>query len=649
MPVIVFNQSDSDNRSAEDKRKDKDKVYRRKGMKRNESFPKWTVWLGVWMMMMMMVAGCSQDSSGSDSDTADRGELVVSLTDAEGDFASYTVDVLSIDLTRQNGTVVSTLPLTTRVDFAQYAEMTEFLTAATIPSGVYTEARLTLDYQNADIWVENADGDLVPINVIVDEDGNPVTTMTVSVTFPDSDALLIAPGIPAHLTLDFDLIASHQVEFGNDGTPTLTVAPILVAEIDPEDPKTHRLRGPLGDVDVDAGNFELIIRPFFHGLSGTDRPFGSLAVTVTEDTVYHINGLPYAGQAGLAAMNELTAYSAVVVTGDLKFNPYRFEAAEVNAGTSVPGGTLDGITGNVIRRDGDTIAVRGATLIRSDGSVIFCDTASVLLDQDTVVRRQLSTAAFSIGDISVGQRVTVLGRLTNSRLDSLELDATGENQGFVHMRLTRLRGTVVGINAGMTLDLQAIDSRRIGMFDFSGTGTDPDHDADPNQYEIATGTLDLSSVEPGEFVKLFGFMNGFGQAPADFLAQTIIDPSRVRSRMRVVWAPPSSTPFQLLTAEQMVLSPDGHGKFHHLGYAGGMIDLDDLSAPVTIQPLSDSAGRFLIRYRQSRQFYATFEAFVSSLDAYLADGRQVHDLFATGRFALGNAVFTAESIEVRIH
>ena len=68
--------------------------------------------------------------------------MVIGLTDQEGDFHSYTVDVLSLTLTKLNGAVVETLPLNTRIDFAQYTEMTEFLTAATIPSGVYVKAQM---------------------------------------------------------------------------------------------------------------------------------------------------------------------------------------------------------------------------------------------------------------------------------------------------------------------------------------------------------------------------------------------------------------------------------------------------------------------------------------------------------------------------
>ena len=612
-------------------------------------FQRVSKWIVIGLISIIMgLMGCSNDSTESASGTTENGELVISLTDAEGDFSSYTVDVLSINLTKKNGAKVSTLPVTTRVDFAQYTDMTEFLTASTIPSGVYTEASLTLDYQNADIWVENSSGDLVKVNTVVDEDGSPITTITVSVQLEDSNSLLIAPGVPAHLTLDFDLISSNKVEFGDDGTPTLTVEAILLADIDPEDSKTHRMRGPLGSVDVAAGTFELILRPFFHAFSGKDKKFGSLTVTTLENTVYDINGQPYEGAAGLSALNEQTDYTAVVVTGDVKFNPYRFEATEVIAGDSVPGGTLDAVTGNVIQRDGNTVVVKGATLIRNDGSAVFNDTVTVLLDEDTVVKRQLSQDIFTIQDISVGQKLTVFGALTNNDMDSLELNATGANQGYVRMELTTVRGLVVDHDPSLALDLQSINTSRIGIFDFSGTGTGSENDADPENYEISTGTLNFSLFEQGDTLKVIGFVNGFGQAPADFVAQTIVDVSDVRSFMRVTWAPASAAPFETLSSEKMVITQQHHGKFHHLGRSGVLVNLDDLSSLTTIQPASISQGRFLIKYRESNQFYSTFESFVSDLEGLIEDGKKVQGMFATGSFDKTNTILTADCIEFKV-
>jgi len=66
-----------------------------------------------WLVMLaasFILTGCG--GGGSESQSGN-GEVVISLTDAAGDFATYTVDVVSIKLTRADGTEVETLPLLT--------------------------------------------------------------------------------------------------------------------------------------------------------------------------------------------------------------------------------------------------------------------------------------------------------------------------------------------------------------------------------------------------------------------------------------------------------------------------------------------------------------------------------------------------------
>ena len=46
------------------------------------------------------------------------GGAQLSLTDAQGDFLTYTVDVASLKLNRIDGTTVETIPMSTKVDFA---------------------------------------------------------------------------------------------------------------------------------------------------------------------------------------------------------------------------------------------------------------------------------------------------------------------------------------------------------------------------------------------------------------------------------------------------------------------------------------------------------------------------------------------------
>ena len=262
-------------------------------LKRTETFKKHSGWKPLFPILLtiycvisllltpILLTGCKSGGGSDGSSTSGwggslgtSGDVVIGLTDAPGDFVTYTVDVVSLTLTKQNGAVVNALPLETRVDFSQYTDMTEFLTAATVPSGLYTKAVMTLDYRDADIQVEDQNGKAVPAEIIVDENGKEITTLRLSVHLEGIDRLLIVPGIPAHLTLDFDLKASNQVEFDNYDNPTMTVKPVLLADANPRAPKIHRLRGPLKDVNVADGTFDVIIRPFIHIISGGDRRFG---------------------------------------------------------------------------------------------------------------------------------------------------------------------------------------------------------------------------------------------------------------------------------------------------------------------------------------------------------------------------------------
>src|SRR5438046_6137581 len=86
--------------------------------------------------------------------TDEEGVVAIGLTDAPGDFFTYTVDVTSLTLTKADSTFVQTLPQRTRIDFAQIVDLTEFMTWATIPAGRYVSATLHVDYTNADIQID---------------------------------------------------------------------------------------------------------------------------------------------------------------------------------------------------------------------------------------------------------------------------------------------------------------------------------------------------------------------------------------------------------------------------------------------------------------------------------------------------------------
>jgi hypothetical protein len=113
------------------------------------------------LIVLLALSACGGGSGNGEPivanqgcDAATCGTLLVGLTDADGEFLSYSVDVVSLTLTKANGTVVQTLPTRQRVDFAGLVDLTELVTAATIPNGTYVSASIQLDYANADVSVE---------------------------------------------------------------------------------------------------------------------------------------------------------------------------------------------------------------------------------------------------------------------------------------------------------------------------------------------------------------------------------------------------------------------------------------------------------------------------------------------------------------
>src|SRR5688572_17529788 len=181
------------------------------------------------------LAGCGGSGGSSalappDPAGSNTGTLLVSVTDADGDFVSYSVDVLSVTLRRTGGSTVEVLPAATRIDFAQLTDLSDLLAVATLAPGDIVGGTIRLDYTNAEVFVQ-AGGLVVPANV-VGADGLPVGVTELTIDLPARERLVITRDRAALLALDFDLAASNEVNV-SQSPPVVTARPYLIAEVRP--------------------------------------------------------------------------------------------------------------------------------------------------------------------------------------------------------------------------------------------------------------------------------------------------------------------------------------------------------------------------------------------------------------------------------
>ncbi len=597
------------------------------------------------LLLTPILPGCGSGGGGGGGDgtgSAEEGtgEVAISLTDAPSDFASYTVDVVSISLKKLSGAEVETLPLTQRVDFSQYAEMTEFVTSCTIPSGVYTEVALTLDYSNADIRVEDNAGIIKQISqgnlIILDDEDNPVTDKTrvrVSVNL-GTPALTILPGVAAHLALDFNLKATNSVDLSGSA-PVLTVSPMLLADLELQ-AKTLRVRGTLADVHLadakQADNFYVLIKPFIYAILGDQYYFGKLMVSPDDNTVYVFDDGQKTGSVGLSQLASMPANTPVLALGSFAAGPNRLEAEEVYVGSRVPGLDTDVVNGSVIARSGDTLTITGASLVNSSGQLKFCKTAVVTLNGNTQVSRQFTKDTFSKDDISVGQHIVVFGNnaVFNESTEQLFMTASA-----ARMLVTHLRGTVKSVSSStIVVNLSAIDGRKPSVFNFTGTG------ADPANYKIDRTGLTLSKIATNTRVKVWGFVNQFGPSTTpDFNARTVIDISTMLGLMQVNWNPAYNGAFSISNQSLVLNFNEDLGRFHFL-LRDGMVDdlVTDFGSQQVV--IKDGKGLFLIAQGLFFWPYIDFGNYVNELDNYQYKGAKVRGITAIGTFDDDTATMT---------
>jgi hypothetical protein len=215
---------------------------------------------------------------------------------------------------------------------------------------------------------------------------------------------------------------------------------------------------------------------------------------------------------------------------------------------------------------------------------------------------------------------------------------------------THLHGTVNAALPGtLNLNLRGIDLLGVDAFDFTGTGTTPAQDANPAEYEVATGTMGLANVAAGESARAVGFVTPFGAAPPDFEGRTVVDHRGLHALLGIGWGPAGTTaPFSSMGVTGLVLDIDNLelGERHHLSIGMRKIDLTALQTPPTLAPPAAGRAIYGIAVGGDIRMFTSFAEFTSELATLLGGGRPAIALTASGSYDAASATLRATHIAV---
>jgi hypothetical protein len=488
-------------------------------------------------------AGCHGPNNISDF-----GIAWVSVTaEPAPQYASYVVTIDSITLTRSDNTVYAAVATPELVDLTQINNFAELWSSGAIPNGTYIAATITVDYTPVSAGGSSViavrKGNVPVIATVLDAQTKAMPgTYALTVVFDPANQPTITPTFAstsaALMAVDIDLPGSGYIDTST-ATPTVYVRPYMTIGHQPSDTKLIRVRGPLANSSVNVDTYTAFIRPFYDEANN----LGQLTLFSQPSTIYTLNGVGYVGNAGLNALSVLSAGSTMTAgftTFQPDYNPLngafagRFNLQYVIAGSTLEDIYTNGISGDVIARDGNTLTVRGATIIFTTDDTFGYEVAdcNVILGAGTLVTaddnpllKNLTPSSIAVGDHITARgnyKPAPAGQTCGAALfgEGVYLDSTGvsaQNTGSVRLQPNEAFGTLVSSAAGsLVMDLTSIDYWPVATYNFAGNGvTTPV----PAAFSVNTEGLALpAGTAPGDPIWLSGYASYFGEAPPDYLS-----------------------------------------------------------------------------------------------------------------------------------
>ncbi|HMA11067.1 MAG TPA: hypothetical protein VKO83_04210, partial [Steroidobacteraceae bacterium] len=173
--------------------------------------------------------------------------------------------------------------------------------------------------------------------------------------------------------------------------------------------------------------------------------------------------------------------------------------------------------------------------------------------------------------------------------------------------------------------------------------------ADPANYEIGTGALDVSGLAVGAYTRLFGFVTPFGMAPPDFRAESLVDFSAARSVLGLYWGIAGSTsPFPAISSTGITVDLTPVSLHGAIELGGRLIDVHALTTGLALVPATQGNLLFAIAHRASRRVenFSAFGDFTTKLSSSLTGTTAVLRVVANGQFDAVTGAFSASQLLV---
>ncbi len=475
----------------------------------------------------VLAAGCHNNNN-----TSGYGIAWVSLTDQPGDYTSYVVAIDSVTLTDTSGNVVTAASVPEIVNVAQLSSFAELWSSTGIPNATYVSATLNLDYTNAGVTVM-VNGLPQTAKLVDYSTGATPTTYSVTVKFDPANPLVITPTYAStsaqRLAIDFNLAASGRVDLSTNPA-TVYVRPYITAGVVPDDTKLLRVRGPLINSNLSVGTYTVYVRPFYDEANN----IGTVTLFNQSNTIYTINGHNYVGDPGLNTLSVLPAGSTIVAAFTT-FQPTvntvpsppstagKFNLVYVVGASSLEDQYTEGLSGDVIKRVGDTVTLLGSTLFLNTANTFSYEVAptQLLLGPGTIVTADDNSTLTGLNSssVAVGQHISARGIYSQLANGTVQLDAgtSSTNTGSVRLQTTEFWGSLVSTAAaGLVMNLNTINDWPVSDYDFAGNGTTGANNPSASAFSVNTAGLTLPiGTAAGDPVWVNGFLTRFGSAPPD--------------------------------------------------------------------------------------------------------------------------------------